>query len=107
MILDVRTYRTKPGKLAAQIALYEKHGLAAQVRHLGQPIVWATTETGEINTYVHIWAYDSVEDRAKRRAAMQADPDWQNFMKLGAEAGYLEHQENKIMIPAAFAPVKR
>jgi hypothetical protein len=107
VILDVRTYRTKPGKLPAQIALYEKHGKDAQIKHLGQPIVWATTETGEINTYVHIWAYDSVEDRAKRRAAMQADPDWQTFMKVSGEAGYLEHQENKIMIPAAFAPVKR
>lgn len=107
MLLDVRTYRTKPGKLAAQIALYEKHGREAQVRHLGQPIVWATTESGEINTYVHIWAYEDAADRARRRAAMQADPEWQNFMKVSGEAGYLEHQENKLMIPAAFAPIKR
>ncbi len=107
MILDVRTYRTKPGKLAAQIALYEKHGKDAQIKHLGQPVVWATTETGTVNTYLHIWAYEDAADRAKRRAAMQADPDWQNFLKVSGEAGYLEHQQNSLMIPAAFAPIKR
>src|SRR3546814_16352774 len=31
------------------------------------------TETGDPNEYVHIWVYENAGDRAKKRAAMQAD----------------------------------
>lgn len=102
MIFDHRTYTCKPGTLPKQLELYEKHGLAVQVRHLGEPIFYGVTETGPINTYVHIWAYESAGDREKRRAAMQADPDWQAYLRLSAEAGYLIGQENRILTPAPF-----
>lgn len=107
MLLDVRTYRVKPGTLNAHLALYEKHGFAPQKKHLGEPLAYLITETGEINTYIHIWAYQDAGDRAKRRAAMMADPDWQAYLKLSAEKGFLEHQENRLMTPASFAPLKR
>jgi hypothetical protein len=29
---------------------------------------------------------------------MQADPDWQAYLKKSAEAGYLINQENKILV---------
>src|SRR4051794_5222521 len=35
-------------------------------------------------------------------AAMQADPDRQAYLKLSAEAGYLEKQENKLLLTAPF-----
>jgi hypothetical protein len=38
---------------------------------------------------------------------MQADPEWQVFMRKNAEAGYLIKQENELMTPAPFAPIKR
>jgi len=50
---------------------------------------------------VHVWAYDSVEDRAKKRAAMQADPDWKEYLRISGEAGYLLKQENKILVSVA------
>ena len=68
----------------------------------GEPVVYAMTEVGNVNQYVHIWGYADVTDRAKRRAAMQADPDRQNYLKLSAEAGYLESQENKLLLTAPF-----
>lgn len=74
-------------------------------RHLGKPLAWLITETGEINTYVHLWVYEDAADRAKKRAAMQADPEWQVFLAKSAEAGYLIKQENKLMTPASFAPI--
>ena len=40
-------------------------------------------------------------------AAMQADPEWQAYLKASAEAGYLVNQQNQLMTPAAFAPIKR
>ncbi len=107
MLLDHRTYRVKPGKLAAHLEIYQKHGMAVQTKHLGQPLAYLITETGEINTYVHIWVYEDAGDRAKKRAAMQADPGWKEYLRISGEAGYLEHQDNKLMTPAAFFPIKR
>lgn len=102
MIYDHRTYSFKPGTIQKALALYKEHGYAAQTRHLGKPIIYAFTEIGDVNTYVHVWAYADIADRAAKRAAMQADPDWQNYLKITAEAGYLQKQENKILVSTGF-----
>ena len=107
MLLDHRTYTVKPGTMAKQMALYQEFGLKAQKRHLGEPLAYLITESGEVNTYVHIWVYKDAADRAARRAAMQADPEWQTFMQKNAEAGYLIGQKNSLMTPAPFAPINR
>jgi hypothetical protein len=107
MLIDHRTYTVKPGTMAKQMALYQEYGFAAQKRHLGEPLAYLITETGEVNTYIHMWVYKDAADRATRRAAMQADPDWQVFMQKSSEAGYLVGQRNNLMNPAPFAPIKR
>jgi len=107
MLIDHRTYTVRPGSMPAQLKLYEEYGLAAQKRHLGEPLAYLVAESGELNTYVHIWVYKDAADREARRAAMQADPEWQVFMRKNAEAGNLIKQVNKLMTPAAFAPIKR
>jgi hypothetical protein len=105
MLLDMRTYTVRPGTLRAHLQIYEEHGFAAQKRHLGEPFAYLLTETGDVNSYVHIWQYEDAADRARRRAAMQADPEWITYLKLSAEAGYLLSQRNQLMIPAPFAPL--
>jgi hypothetical protein len=107
MLFDHRTYTVKPGTLPKQLELYEKHGKAPQERHLGKPLLYGVTETGPINTYVHVWVYENAGDRERRRAAMQADPEWQAFLKMSAEAGYLIQQENRILVPPAFFELRR
>ncbi len=106
MIFDHRTYTCKPGTVPLQLSLYEKHGKAPQEKHLGKPVLYGITETGAINTYIHVWAYEDAADRARRRAAMQADPDWQDFLKRSAEAGNLLAQENQILTAAPFFDLK-
>jgi len=107
MLVDHRTYTVKPGTMGKQMALYQEYGWKAQTRHLGQPLGYLITESGEVNTYVHIWVYKDAADRAAKRAAMQADPEWQVFMQKGAEAGYLVSQRNNLMNDAPFAPINR
>lgn len=102
MLYDHRTYVCRPGTIKPQMDLYEKMGWAVQRRHLGDPVFYAVTETGNVNTYVHVWAYEDAADRATRRAAMMADPEWQAYLKASAEAGYLIGQENKLMTPTSF-----
>lgn len=107
MLIDHRTYTVRPGTMGRHMALYEEFGFKPQTRHLGQPLAYLITETGEVNTFVHIWVYKDAADRATRRAAMQADPEWQAYLQKTAEAGYLIAQRNNLMTPAAFAPINR
>ena len=102
MLLDVRTYTCKPGTIKKHLALYEKFGKAPQTIHLGQPIAYLMTETGNVNQYVHIWAYDNAGDREAKRAAMWADPDWITYTQESAKLGALINQENKLMRPVEF-----
>jgi hypothetical protein len=54
-----------------------------------------------------MWVYKDAADRAAKRAAMGADPDWQVYLQKTAEAGYLIAQRNNLMTPAPFAPINR
>jgi NIPSNAP len=80
MLVDVRTYRVKPGKLPQELDLYAKHGLASQIRHLGAPLAYLHAESGDLNTMVHLWAFEDAGDRARTRTG---------YLKLADEAGYL------------------
>jgi hypothetical protein len=105
MIVDHRTYTLHPGKLKEYVERYEKEGLPVQTRHLGQPVGWYTsTDIGALNQVVHLWAYESLEDRARRRAALAADPEWQAL--LVKQAPLIQTQENKILSPAPFMAKK-
>jgi NIPSNAP len=107
VLIDHRNYRIRAGFVPAHLDIYEKHGFAAQSRHLGKPFAYLFTESGEVNTLVHMWLYDDVADRAKKRAAMAADPEWQNYLRLNNEAGYVVSQQNNLMLPTKFAPITR
>lgn len=98
MIFDHRTYTCRPFTLRKYIALYEQHGFDVQRSHLGAPVLIAATEVGDVNSYVHIWGYESVADRAQKRKALQADPRWQDYLRLCEEAGYLLRQQTKILL---------
>lgn len=104
MIVDHRTYRIKHGMNKKYIAIFEELGLPVQVRHLGQPLAYFTTAIGPVNEVVHLWGYDSLADMEQRRAARDADPDWAVYKEKSA--GLLEHQENKILAPAPFSPMR-
>jgi hypothetical protein len=102
VLYDVRTYVCRPGTIRPHLALYAEHGFATQKKHLGEPLAYLQTETGDLNSYVHIWVYQDAGDRAQRRAALQADPQWAEYLKRSADAGYLVSQSNRLMTPVAF-----
>jgi hypothetical protein len=107
LLVDHRTYRIKAGHTQTHLKIYEQWGYAAQTRHLGQPIAYMYAESGDVNTVVHNWAYEDAADRAKRRAAMFADPEWQVYLQKLNESGLLLEQKTSLMIPAGFCPIKR
>ncbi len=89
MLLDVRTYRCKPGTLNTHLALYEEFGREPQFRCLGRPLCYLRTETGDANEFVHIWVYENAGDREAKRARMWSDPDWLAYTRKSAELGAL------------------
>jgi hypothetical protein len=107
LLVDHRTYRIKPGHMQTHLKIYEEFGFAAQSRHLGQPHAYMFAESGAMNSLVHQWVYDDAADRAKRRAAMMADPDWQVYLKKLVESELLMDQQTSLMVPTKFAPMKK
>ncbi len=107
VLVDVRTYRIKPGMTAAQLEVYEKHGFPTQRKYCGEPIAYLVAESGELNTLVHLWGFENAGDRAERRAAMSKEPEWKTYVQKNAENGYIVDQRTSLMVPASFAPLKR
>ena len=99
-VVDYRTYTTHPGKLGAMLSLYEKDGLPLQMNYLGNNVGWYMSDIGPQNEVVHLWGYADIEDRARRRAAMEADPAWTAYLANGTPL--LIDMQNAILRPAPF-----
>jgi len=104
MIVDLRIYTCKPGRMGEFVALYEKLAWPLQKKYLGKCLGWYTTVDGAQNRVVHLWAYDSQADREARRKQMAADPEWGAYLKAVAEADVLLDMENRFLTPTGFSP---
>jgi hypothetical protein len=104
MFVEERIYTLHPGKVPAYLKLYQEEGLAIQTRILPAMVGYYTTEIGDLNVVVHMWAYEDLKQRAEYRAKLQADPGWQAYVpKVTA---LIQHQETRIMNPAPFFAAK-
>ncbi|HEU5019633.1 MAG TPA: NIPSNAP family protein [Pseudolabrys sp.] len=104
MLIDLRTYTVRPGTMSAQLSLYEKFAYPVQLRYMGEPLFYLTAETGELNTIVHGWVYESAGDREAKRGKMAQDPDWKVYLAENTKAGNIVAQRTSLMTPAPFAP---
>src|SRR6202045_2508204 len=81
MIFDHRTYNIKPNRLGKFLETYERLGLPLQRKYLGEPYGFFVTHIGPMSRVVHLWQYESLADRERRRDAMEADPEWQAYRR--------------------------
>ncbi len=102
MLYDLRTYGCRPGTMARQLGLYAEQGYDAQCRHLGTPLFYGTVETGDVNSYVHLWKFESAADREARRQSLYLDKYWLAYREEGAKLGYQISQNNTLLKPAVF-----
>ncbi len=100
MYVEERIYTLQVGKAAEYFKNYEQFGMKVQLKHLPNMVGYYTTEVGELNLVIHMWAYDDLNERDRRRAAMQADPEWQAY--LGKNRPFMISQETRIMKCAPF-----
>ncbi|CAG9199308.1 NIPSNAP family protein [Burkholderia vietnamiensis] len=95
MFVEQRTYTLVPGGVAEYLRLYAECGRAPQEQALGMMVGCFTTEVGPLNQLVYLWAFDSLDERARRRAALMADPAFGVFR--GKVRHLLVRQENRIL----------
>lgn len=104
MIVEERTYTLKPGTVHTYYEDYNPRGLAIQTRILGNLIGYFHTEIGELNRVVHLWGYDSLAEREKRRKALFEDKDWLEY--LAQSPDIVVAMESRILVPAPFSPIR-
>ena len=105
MIFDLRIYSLHPGRLPAWLKMYEQYGHPTQVKHCGEPVFYAITEVGPLNQVVHVWRYESLADRERKRDALMNDPVFQDYLRRSAEMGAHQHQESRILKSTSFSPL--
>ena len=74
MIYEVRTYALKPGGVAEFEENFAK-ALPHREKFSKLAALWHT-EIGPLNQVIHIWPYESVEERHKIRAEAAKSPHW-------------------------------
>lgn len=104
MIIEHRTYKIKPGKLNALMDLYEKVGMDVHKKILGNQIGYFYTEIGPLNEIVHLYGYENLDDRARRRKELSENETWQKYISQAID--FIENQESKILLPAKFSAIK-
>ena len=99
-VYEMRTYTYAPGDIPKVLEAWAK---AVPAREELSPLAacW-TSELGGLNKFTHIWVYKDLNERTRIRAASRAPGKaWP------PQAGVRPiRQENKLLIPAAFSPVR-
>ena len=103
MIVEQRTYTLHPGQHLKYLDTYEKEGLEIQRPILGNLVGYFFTDIGPLNQIVHMWGYESLDDRFQRRKQLQASPEWQSYAKQMRPL--VAKVENKLLVPAPFFKV--
>ena len=104
MIFEHRTYTIVSGRVPDFVKIYQEFGAPIQLPILGNLIGVFTTEIGPLNQVIHIWGYDSLEDRARRRAQLNAHPEWGKYLERATPL--LQTMESKILVALPWSPLK-
>jgi hypothetical protein len=104
LIVEERTYHVFTGKLPEVVRMYTEEGTAIQQEHLGNLIGAFTVDIGDLSSIVQMWGYDSLGERERRRADLQADETWKAFLKRLTPL--IHTQRNRILIPTSFSPIR-
>jgi NIPSNAP protein len=97
-VYEMRVYTVQVGKMPEIIKLW---GAAIADREKLSPLAAAWyTDTGPVSTWIHLWPYADLNERARVRAEAQKLGNWPPPTRP-----YLTKQENRILIPAAYSPL--
>ena len=96
MIYEVRTYTLKPGSVAQ---FEENFGKALPYREKYSKLgAFWHTDIGPLNQVIHVWPYESVDERNTIRAEAARDPNW----PPSNPPDMYVNMESEIWMPAPF-----
>jgi hypothetical protein len=97
MIYEVRTYDLMPRALP-EVEKRFAEGMEARQKY--SPLAaFFHTEIGPLNQVIHIWPYESAEERARIRAEAAQDPAWPPKIQE-----FLVNMQSEIFVPFSFSP---
>src|SRR5262245_8027474 len=100
MIYEIRTYGVKVGSVAE---VEKRYGEAYQHRKKQSPLTAShPTDRGPHNEIIHIWGYESLEERARIRAAAAKDANWPPKIQE-----FITRMSSEIVVPFPFAPAPK
>lgn len=98
MIHELRTYTLRPGSQPEVAQTSGTLGRDIRGDRYGKLEGYWTTEIGALNQVVHLWSFDSLDERARLRAELSQNERWQNeyIPKL---LDHLVRQEVRLLNP--------
>jgi len=84
MYVEERMYTLKAGTAPEYLKYYQNDGMKVQLKHL-------------LNMIVHMWAYESLDQRERCRGAMSADPDWRQETRIMKCAPFFVERLKKML----------
>ncbi len=103
MILEERVYTLQSGKVKEYLGIVQEHLLPVQREILGGFIGYFYPETGVLNQVVHMWAYDSMGERERRRETLASLASWSSLVAMIRPL--IVTQESRILSIASFSPL--
>jgi hypothetical protein len=76
MIYELRTYTVKPGTLGDIVKAASTVSRDVRGDNFGKLEGYWFTEIGPLNQVMHMWSYNSFDERAKLRAELARNPRW-------------------------------
>ena len=99
-IFEWREYQVIPGLIPEVYKNWEK--AIGKRTEMSELVMAMHTDAGNLNKFVHIWAYESLEHRSEVRAEAAAKGIWPPKGRKET----LQTQANKIVLAAPFSPLK-
>ncbi len=103
-VIEIRSYTLNPGGMPKMMDAYENLGLPMLREAQGDPLAVMHSEVGPLNNFVHIWGYDSADQRMEQRAISAKHPERGEYS--GKVGPLVRDMENYICVPAPFSPVR-
>ena len=100
MIVDERNYTVRSGRLKDFLDIVRADIISIQKKILGNLLGYFYTEVGVLNQVVHLWAYEDMADRERRRGELAAYPNWR---EIGEKVRpMIIAQENRLLVATDF-----
>ena len=100
MIYEIRTYGLKVG---SQAEVIKRYGEAYEHRKkYSELTAFFSTEIGPLNEIIHIWGYESLEERTRIRGAASKDANWPPKIQE-----FITRMSSEIVTPFPFAPLPK